>query len=268
MTDHESNPFGDDVLKALRASARAGAPAAARARVAARLTTAGAGLVTGAASAAAAASAKATGAASLSALALSKTFAVGMLLGVGTAVSAHSLGERSATEPRAHSGVADTRPAEVATVPRAAASAPAATVQLPAAAAVNPIPELPRSTAAPTRGAPTASSPRLAEQQALLDAARVLLRTGDPAGALAAVQRHKARFPRTMFEEEREALAIRALSALARHPEARARTEAFARRFPGSLALPALRKSVDPTRGSVTEAAAPPQTPSVGSALR
>lgn len=282
MTD-EPNPFSDDVMKALRENAQARAPGAARARVAARLTTVGAGVLAGAASAAASSLQATASAATLSGLALSKTFGLGLVLGVGTAVAAYSVGslaERASVPATsttfAGSAVVPARAARSPMARRPAAEAPAP-VTMPAEAApvnptpVNPTPELPRS---PRAFAPVASTAPaevtrgLAEQQALLDNARSLLRTGDPAGALDAVARHDARFPRTMFQEEREALAIRALVALGRMAEARARTDAFARRYGGSLALPALHKAVERNHETVTEPSRPAQTPSEGSALR
>jgi hypothetical protein len=101
-----------------------------------------------------------------------------------------------------------------------------------------------------------------------LDSARKLLRNGDASGALAIVGQHRSRFSRTAFEEEREALAIRALVALGRRAEARAHTRTFARRFPNSLALPAIHGAIEPRREIVTEPSAPSQTASEGSAVR
>lgn len=286
MTD-EPNPFSDDVMKALRESAQARAPGAARARVAARLTTVGAGVLSGAASAAASSVKVTAGVASLSGLALSKTFGVGLALGVGTALAAYSVGpvtqhakSQATRPPFASSAAVPARAAPRAMAPQT--PEPAARPAVPdeavpasptpaSPAAVNPTPELPRApraSATETSAAPAEATRGLAEQQALLDSARSLLRTGDPAGALDAVHRHNASFPRTMFQEEREALAIRALVALGRVAEARARTDVFARRYGSSLALPALQKAIGTDRESVTEPSPPAQTPSEGSALR
>jgi hypothetical protein len=236
---------------------------------------ASAGVLAGAASAAAASTNAASGAAALSGLALSKTFALGMVLGVGTAVGAYSIA--SLAEQRqppasgaafvASSALAPPRPPTPRTTPssaeplaaRSAASAPGL---------MNPTPELPRLSRAPAADASAAPSGGFAEQLGLLDSASSLLRTGDPAGALDAVQRHSTRFPRSMFEEEREALAIRALVALGRHAAARSRTEAFAQRFSGSLALSALQKAVEMNQEIVTEPSPLPQTHGEGSALR
>jgi hypothetical protein len=278
MTDHESNPFADEVLKALRESGRAQAPAAARTRVAARLTMAGVSVLTGAASAAAASTNAAGSAPALSGLALSKTFALGLVLGVGAAVGAYSIASvaehsqppASGAAFVASSGLALPRAPTPVTIlsvtePRSASSAPLAP------ALVNPTPELPRPSRTPAATpstAPADPSRGFAEQLALLDHARSLLRGGDATSALAAVQRHNTRFPRSMFEEEREALAIRALVALGQHAAASSRTEAFARRFGGSLALSALQKLVDTSEKTVTESSQPAQITSEGSALR
>lgn len=276
MSSDETNPLGDDVLHALRQRVRAEVPAAVRARVAARLAGAGVGVLATAASAAAASSLKAGGAAgALSAVALAKPFAVGIAIGVGTAVTAYVVSaERS-------EGAADVRPAALAKASAkaafvaTAATTPAAPPAPPAPRAaetrlINPAPELPRSahSAASPRAIAATSSPGLTEQQALLDNARARLRNGDASGALTMVDQHRARFPRTAFEEEREALAIRALVALGQGAAARTRTRTFARRFPSSLALSALQEATTPRRETVTERSAPSQTPSEGSALR
>jgi hypothetical protein len=278
MTDHESNPFADDVLKVLRERARTQAPAAARTRVAARLTAAGAGVLTGAAAAAAASTKAAGSAAALSGLALSKTFALGLVIGVGTSVGAYSIASLGQHD-QPHAAGAAIVGSSVGATPRAPRPMTARSVALPLAtssaasvsAPVNPTPELPRASRAPATEAsraPADPSRGLAEQLALLDGAASLLRRGDPAGALDAVQRHSTRFPRSLFEEEREALAIRALVASGDRAAARVRTEAFSRRFSRSLALSALQKAVGANQETVTEPSPLPQTHGEGSALR
>jgi hypothetical protein len=130
-------------------------------------------------------------------------------------------------------------------------------VELPRAARAeprtNPSPELPSATATATG---------LAAQQALLDDARAALRRGDGGGALAALARHTAQFPSTVFEEEREAVEIKALVLTGNASEARARTERFAARFPKSLLTPSLRATTGAERSAdfVTDPAASSQT--------
>jgi hypothetical protein len=56
----------------------------------------------------------------------------------------------------------------------------------------------------------------------------------DPARALALATEHEQRFPRGALGQEREVIAVGALVALGRAPEARARAARFVERFPGS----------------------------------
>ena len=64
----------------------------------------------------------------------------------------------------------------------------------------------------------------------------------DPGRALALAQEGHARFPRGVFWQEREALAIRALMKLGRSGEAKARARAFVERHPESPLADGLRK--------------------------
>ena len=122
----------------------------------------------------------------------------------------------------------------------------------------NPSPELPGERV-------VSAGVGLAAQQALLDAARAALRRGDGGAALAAIGRHTAEFPRTAFEEEREAVAIKALVLLGNLSEARARTEQFDARFQKSLLTPSLRAELRGPRklaDSVTDRGVSSQTTS------
>jgi hypothetical protein len=56
----------------------------------------------------------------------------------------------------------------------------------------------------------------------------------DPARALARANEHRQQFPRGALVQEREVIAIKALRALGRTGEADARSEAFAKAYPGS----------------------------------
>lgn len=83
--------------------------------------------------------------------------------------------------------------------------------------------------------APSASS--LVAERALLDIAHSALSNGDSAGALAALSQHASRYPRGVYREEREALAVQALRAAGRTEEAARRAAAFKTRYPRSLFL-------------------------------
>jgi hypothetical protein len=82
--------------------------------------------------------------------------------------------------------------------------------------------------------APSSSVPASAEpESALLRRAQGAL-ASRPAEALALTEVHRARFPRGAFAQEREVIAISALSALGRRDEARARARRFVDDHPGS----------------------------------
>jgi hypothetical protein len=106
------------------------------------------------------------------------------------------------------------------------------------------------ATAAPSaadRASPSSAvvaSSDLARERALLDVARADAAHGEPAQVLAVVAQHRAQFPRGRLSEEREALAIRALSALGRTAEARARAQAFRAAYPNSFLTPALESAL------------------------
>jgi hypothetical protein len=74
----------------------------------------------------------------------------------------------------------------------------------------------------------------------LLDARRAL--ATDPSGALALTEEHARRFPGGDLVLEREVLAIEALAALHRRPEARARLNALRDEFPRSLHIARLER--------------------------
>jgi len=258
-----------EIIDALRREASAPVPPERRARVAGRLAmgTGITGLATSVAGApavaVAGASAAGGGTGALTLLGLTKTLLVGMGLGAGAGLGLHVAFRPSADVDPVPSvavvaPVAPTTPATGAeptaapaapsrseresereservalVVPKAPARATRA-VGAPPEARMNPAPELPY-------GAAPQAAKGLAEQQALLDDARAALRRGDGQAALAALREHVARFPRTSFDEEREAVAIKALVLVGRRDEAREREAAFEQRFPASLLAPSLR---------------------------
>jgi len=106
--------------------------------------------------------------------------------------------------------------------------------------------DLPLVVAAKPAPAPSAlpsHAPRgsdLAAERAVLDMARTALNKGDNQNALAAAQEHEKKFPRGALSEEREAIAVRALSEGGRKDEAKARAERFKKSHPESILLPAV----------------------------
>jgi outer membrane protein assembly factor BamD (BamD/ComL family) len=87
---------------------------------------------------------------------------------------------------------------------------------------------------APRRAAPAASAGRLRQETDLIREARQALRQGDARRALALLAECRRLFPRGVLEQERERLAIEALSRSGRGAEAAARAAAFLRKYPDS----------------------------------
>lgn len=85
----------------------------------------------------------------------------------------------------------------------------------------------------PRAAASTADT--LRAERALLTAARAALDADDPAAALAALDRHAARFPTGILAEERTATRVRALCAAGRRADADAARDAFLARWPRSV---------------------------------
>ncbi|HEX6767169.1 MAG TPA: hypothetical protein VF103_16845, partial [Polyangiaceae bacterium] len=260
------------LLFALKEDARSSVPKGARSRVLARL---GVGVAAGAAASAhatAAAGKVATtstapvaGAAGLGlakllvahpVIGVIATLAVGSGVGIGAyrAIEPGAVSPPAVTVPKASTTVGTTapvtapaeappheerrapEPAEPSVPPRPAPTA-ARPHQNPHVPALAPAPDLPSN----------AESPRLSEQQALLDQARTSLRRGDGGGALAIATEHARRYPVTEFAEERGAIEILALVMLGRSDEARSRVERFEQRYPTSLFLPSIRGSLEPS---------------------
>jgi len=258
MTENE-DAVDQAIIDALRFDAEAPVPPERGHRVASRLA-AGAGImglttsVAGASHAAlSGGSAVATG---LTLVGLTKTLLVGMGFGAVAGLGLYATFRSSAPASSAvHAplvapaarAIAPLRqePALVARAPEPVATA--STPDEPSAAPrlapstrglrANPSPELPRD-ATPEKAR------SLAEQQALLDEARAALRRGDGNAALAALRSHIARFPETVFDEERQAVAIKALALVGQLDAARQREAAFERRFPASLLTASLRTAV------------------------
>lgn len=181
-------------------------------------------------------------------------FAVGALTGGATVVALRDAGPRDATpvrssgQPGVHErpSTATTTAPIASAVPSAKEAESAPTISVDAlATAKSPGPS----------AAPSSSNERndtraqgLAAERALLDVARTALARGAPEEALEATQRHGREYAAGLLSEEREALAIRALMALGRRDEAKARAERFRARFPKSLLLPALDATLGNTQ--------------------
>jgi len=96
-------------------------------------------------------------------------------------------------------------------------------------------PTVSRLSAKPANSSLRDRGSELARERALLDLARKSAVRSDAAQALVLAEQHRAEFPHGHLAEEREAMAIRALSALGRSDEARERTQAFHAAYPNSF---------------------------------
>lgn len=165
------------------------------------------------------------------AIALAATFVLGVAAGVA--------GDR-ALAPRAEPTPAPAPSAVIAIAPPPPESAPSSDT-----VPVTELPSVPAPSARPPeRPADPAPSARgLAAERALLDVARGALARGEASEALAAADRHARSYPDGALVEEREAIAVKALVALGRRDEARARVTELERRFPNSLVLRAAKKA-------------------------
>jgi hypothetical protein len=113
------------------------------------------------------------------------------------------------------------------------------------------------SSVSPTTSNEPASAPRpsadtadaLGQERTLLDGARTALVRRDGPRALSLLDKHRARYPNGALSEERDALAVQALALEGRTDDARARAEAFARRYPSSLLLPSVKSAVGTSQG-------------------
>jgi hypothetical protein len=128
----------------------------------------------------------------------------------------------------------------VATPPSApVASPPPAEAPAPAA---EPPPVVHAPSAVNPPASPKASGP---SEAALLQQAQAALRR-DPARSLALTHEHRRRFPKGALAQEREVIAIDALSRLGRSGEAGKRAEEFGKEYPGSAHQKKVETSVEP----------------------
>jgi hypothetical protein len=155
-------------------------------------------------------------------------WALAMAAGGATAAAAGALGYKFGGwyEHPASPTEATTHVAERARYPQVAASATAVGLSSAAATAGN---------------APPEAEPE-PEELLLLGEARSAVADRDFAAALVPLSEHGRRFENGLLAEEREALLVRTLSGLGRAGEARRAADAFARRFPQSVLLSAVRQ--------------------------
>jgi hypothetical protein len=85
----------------------------------------------------------------------------------------------------------------------------------------------------------------LRRERVELEVARAAIARGDAASALDALTRQAALYPNGRLTEEREALTIQALVLAGHLSEARGRAAEFRARFPTSVFLPSLDKSLE-----------------------
>lgn len=167
-------------------------------------------------------------------IALAATFALGVATGLGVAPS------------RTANPAPPAAPVALSPAPITSAARDIELPDLPEPPAVISAPAVAAPPRFENRAPPAVSARGLAAERGLLDVARVALARGDATEALTAVERHRREYPEGVLVEEREALAVKALVALGRRDEARARAEQFERRFPNGLMLPAVKGVVRP----------------------
>ena len=232
MTNSDEAESMDFLLGALKRDVEP-TPAAARDRIDSRLADAG-WMAAAAGGAAAAVALPRRGFSASHWLAAGVALPVGVMLGaVGHAWLA---------------GPAAVQPAVVASAKVAAEPAPMPVG--PAPVSVNELPaEAPAAVASvKPRASSSAVEPRGLERELLLlEQARTKLSEGGAVQTLELLRQHHAAYPSSALEQEREALAVRALWAAGRKTEAKRRAEAFVKRFPSSV----LRASVERAVGAI-----------------
>jgi hypothetical protein len=145
---------------------------------------------------------------------------------------------------------------------RIVSRSPTTVVSAHAAPAVEPAVEVaPNVTPSPPPSAPD-DTPRAARvvaparvesraaqerEEHILELARAALQS-DPTAALARVHDHLSEFPHGQLSEEREYIAVRALARLGRTSEARARAQAFLRRYPAGIYSSPVQRVLDTVR--------------------
>ena len=170
------------------------------------------------------------------------------------AIAAVAFGVGGASGAAVHATLAPTAaPAPALTVSAMAAPQPIASFAPPASASSSAlsVDDLPNAAPKPSaKATPSAIDPSkdgLKQERVSLEVACTAITRGDYAGAIAALDRHAAAFPRGQLAEERELMRIQALVGQGRGPEAKARAAEFHRDFPHSL----MKGAVDATVRSI-----------------
>ncbi len=231
-----SEPGQESLLEALRGDREAPAPEASRMRVAARL-----GLDAGISTSAPRPAASHAGLASTHMAAM---VTAAFVAGAGAGALLYA---RWAPVPAPRTVYVDRNvPAPaVATVPASSTTtAPSAAAAPTASSRVTPPPSLPASSVASS----ARDMAQLDVERAILDAARAALVAGDSDEALRVLDRHARTYARPLLGEERDALFIQALARAGRAEEARSRADAFRRKNPESLFLPAVESAITSLR--------------------
>ncbi len=157
----------------------------------------------------------------------------------GTRTSSRSAGTQEGRELAAvtvETGAPSIAPAPPPAVSAEALLPPAPVVAVESLPSVTP-PARARAVAPPP-------APECTGEIELLDRADAALRAGDANRALSLTREHSERCPGGAFVQERERIAIDALSRLGRHGEMRARAASFEARFPSSPHLQRIRSLV------------------------
>jgi hypothetical protein len=128
--------------------------------------------------------------------------------------------------------------------------APPAIHREPPAPSAGPAEPLPGPSSSVVRSPPSAApsssrTTRIAAERVLLDEARAALVQGDPGRALDRIEQHVRTFANPILGEERDAMEVEALVKTGRAAEARTKADAFRRRMPNSLFLPAVETAIE-----------------------
>jgi hypothetical protein len=155
----------------------------------------------------------------------------------GAAIALACAAAAAAYEIGTHHRPEDLPPAPRSVAPAVAPrEAPLAIVEAPVAVAPSAATPSPVIGTGPLSGQADSAPDELG----LLRQARAAVARRDFSAALGPIGEHARRFRRGRLVEEREALRVRALSGLGRTEEARRAADAFEKRFPRSVLLPAV----------------------------
>jgi hypothetical protein len=177
------------------------------------------------------ASATAAGTSGISTLA--KSLLAAFVVGGGIVAFA-VIGGESRHVPRVGRPAASVRHVQPVRPARQAVAAPEATIAPPATSASVRTPPQSGSKRSAASGAGMASHSTLAEETALLDAARQSLRAQRPDEALATVNRYQRTFWSGVLAPEAAALRVQILQRMGRHAQAGQEADAFLREHPES----------------------------------